>query len=124
MVLVIALVSAVTPLLSAAAPARERVEVACGPAGAQVHPRRCLISGVNREAAWGVLLVGLRWSNWGGLKARSRGFILNPEEGARSAATVLLYGRMSCDGAAAYRSLRLGHQGHVVVHLGRLSCPS
>lgn len=122
LLLSLALVAA--SLFSAEAPARERVEIACG--GRQivrVHPWRCFVSGVSGAAAWGVYLVHLRWSNWGGLKTRARGFVLDPEKGTRWAAKVLLHGRMSCGGKAFYRSLRLGYRGHAVLHLSRLACP-
>src|SRR4029077_19986333 len=111
LVLGVAAALAATSLFSAAAPARERVEVDCGPDGARVHPRRCLLTGITGEAAEGGPLVGLHWSSWGGSKARARGFVLNPEDGTRWAARVLLHGKMSCAGKAFYRTLRLGHRG-------------
>lgn len=120
--LALALIAA--SLFSAAAPARERVEIACGRQIVRVHPWRCFVTGISRASAAGVYLVHLRWSGWGGLKARARGFVLDPEKETRWAAKVLLHGRMSCDGEAFYRSLRLGYRGHVVLHLSRLACPS
>jgi hypothetical protein len=124
MVLVIAIVLAATSLFSASAPASERVEIVCGSDGARVHPRHCLATGITPGAAEGVLLVGLHWSSWGGLTARGRGFVLNPEDGTRWAATVLLHGKMSCGGTTFYRSLRLKHEGQVVLHFHRLICTS
>ena len=100
------------------------MEIACGPQIVRVHPWRCFVVGVTRESAGGVYLVHLRWSNWGGLKTRARGFALDPEKGTRWPAKILLHGRMSCDGKTFYRSLRLGYRGHTVFHLSRLVCPS
>jgi hypothetical protein len=109
--------------LPTAAPARERVSIICGPHISRVHPWRCLPTGVSGSEAWSVYLVHLRWSNWGGLKARAHGYVLNWEEGTRWAAKVLVYGRTSCDGKAFYRGFRLGYRGHTVLR-GRLVCPS
>ncbi len=109
--------------LPTSAPAKERIEIGCGVHISRVHPRRCLAAGVSGSAGWFVDLVDLRWVNWGELKARARGYVLNPDSHTRRAVKVLVYGRASCGGRTFYRDLRLGSRGHTVLR-GRLMCPS
>lgn len=102
----------------------ESVAIGCGAHGSRVHPWRCLVAGPSGGGSFTfVYLVHLRWSSWGGLKARARGYVLNWEEKTRWPVRVLLRGRMSCDGRSFYRSLRLGHRGHTELRV-RLLCPS
>jgi hypothetical protein len=122
--LLVSLSLVVASLFSAEAPARERIEIVCGHRIVRVHPWRCLVTGVAPALGATVYLVHLRWSNWGELKTRARGFVLNQEKGTRSAVKVLLHGKMSCDGETFYRSLRLGYRGHTVLRLSTLLCPA
>ena len=102
----------------------DSVSIGCGAHSSRVHPWRCFITGPSGGGSLtSVYLVHLRWSNWGGLKARARGFILDPEKEDRWPVKVLVHGRASCDGRNFYRSLRLGHRGHTELRV-HLLCPS
>ena len=99
----------------------ERVSIRCGDK-ALVHPRRCAVIGTSGSGGGIVILVRLRWSSWGKMKARAHGYVLDPERGTRSAVKVLVHGRTLCDDGAFYRSLRLGAHGHTVLKLLMQSC--
>lgn len=102
----------------------ESVAIGCGAHGSRVHPWRCFVTGPSGGGSLtSVYLVHLRWSNWGGLAARARGFILDPEKETRWPVRVLVHGRTSCDGRNFYRSLRLGNRGRTELRV-RLLCPS
>lgn len=109
-------------VLSSGGSAKGRVWTECL-STAHVHPRKCLMTGHRGEAAYGIPLEGLRWLEWGGLKARADGFEVGAESPrSRWPVKVVIYGRMVCDGKSVYRMLRLkAVQSGAVLRL-RLLC--
>ncbi len=90
--------------LATADGSKERILVRCRNTG-HVHPHRCLVTGENQEGTWMIPLESLRWSEWGGRKAKAEGVEVGSE--TRWDVKVILFGRMSCKGDAYYRRLWL-----------------
>ncbi len=104
----------------------EETALRCGRNIARIRPSRCVVAGAVGSVATFVYLVRLHWSNWGSLKARARGYVGNPEKeksNPSSAVTVVVHGRVLCDGKPFYRYLRLGSHGHTRLRLLLSACP-